>query len=127
MHELTERQRQALVFIADSIKDRGYPPTLREIGRHLGIRSTNGVNDHLRALERKGHLSRDMMTARGLQLTEYGLTALGRGPLVPPPPETPIEAKPNGWSVAEILAAMTHVHANAILMRDAGIVMRGAA
>src|SRR5271170_1023569 len=51
MQGLTQRQQMVLVFIRQSISDRGYPPTLREIGARMGIRSTNGVNDHLRALE----------------------------------------------------------------------------
>jgi repressor LexA len=67
MQGLTARQEQALRYIADSIKDRGYPPTLREIGAHMGIRSTNGVNDHLRALERKGYLTREDMKSRALR------------------------------------------------------------
>lgn len=69
MHKLTERQRAVLAFIEGSLANRGYPPTLREIGNHLGIRSTNGVNDHLRALERKGYLTREDMKSRTLQLT----------------------------------------------------------
>jgi repressor LexA len=40
---------------------------MREIGEHMGIRSTNGVNDHLKALERKGHLVRDDMKSRALR------------------------------------------------------------
>lgn len=68
MQKLTDRQRAVLQFIADSIGDRGYPPTLREIGNHLGIKSTNGVNDHLRALERKGYLTREDMKSRTLRL-----------------------------------------------------------
>jgi repressor LexA len=68
MQKLTDRQRAVLEFISTSIMDRGYPPTLREIGNHLGIRSTNGVNDHLRALERKGYLTREDMKSRTLRL-----------------------------------------------------------
>jgi repressor LexA len=56
-----------LDYINHSITDRGYPPTLREIGSHMGIRSTNGVNDHLRALERKGYLKREDMKSRALR------------------------------------------------------------
>ncbi len=70
MQKLTERQQAVLEFIVESIQDRGYPPTLREIGNHLGIRSTNGVNDHLRALERKGYLTREDMKSRTLRPTE---------------------------------------------------------
>jgi len=67
MQGLTDRQQQVLHYIRQSIHDRGYPPTLREIGAHMGIRSTNGVNDHLRALERKGYLTREDMKSRALR------------------------------------------------------------
>jgi repressor LexA len=67
MQGLTKRQQMVLDFISQSITDRGYPPTLREIGSHMGIRSTNGVNDHLRALERKGYLTREDMKSRALR------------------------------------------------------------
>jgi repressor LexA len=64
---LTDRQREVLDFITGSIRKRGYPPTLREIGSHFGIRSTNGVNDHLRALEKKGFLHREDLKSRALR------------------------------------------------------------
>src|SRR5450432_4563412 len=64
---LTDRQREILDFITQSIAARGYPPTLREIGTHFGIRSTNGVNDHLRALEKKGYLQREDLKSRALR------------------------------------------------------------
>jgi repressor LexA len=64
---LTDRQREILNFLTESIKRRGYPPTLREIGTHFGIRSTNGVNDHLRALEKKGYLQREDLKSRALR------------------------------------------------------------
>jgi repressor LexA len=58
-----------LEFIQNTINVDGYPPTLREIGNFMGIRSTNGVNDHLRALERKGYLTRKDMKSRTLRPT----------------------------------------------------------
>jgi repressor LexA len=64
---LTDRQREILDYITASISDRGYPPTLREIGEHFGIRSTNGVNDHLKALEKKGHLRREDLKSRAMR------------------------------------------------------------
>jgi repressor LexA len=70
MQPLTERQEMILDFIRRSIRERGYPPTLREIGAQMGIRSTNGVSDHLRALERKGYLSREDMKSRALRPTQ---------------------------------------------------------
>lgn len=69
MQGLTQRQQMVLDYIKQSIQDRGYPPTLREIGARMGIRSTNGVNDHLRALERKGYLTREDMKSRALRPT----------------------------------------------------------
>ncbi|MFO0632354.1 MAG: transcriptional repressor LexA [Nannocystaceae bacterium] len=70
--DLTDRQRQALDYITDCLNARGYPPTLREIGEHMGIRSTNGVNDHLKALERKGYLVREELKSRALRPVDHG-------------------------------------------------------
>lgn len=67
MKGLTSRQQEILDFISSSISNRGYPPTIREIGSHMGIKSTNGVNDHLKALERKGHLRRDDLKSRAMR------------------------------------------------------------
>jgi repressor LexA len=78
MQKLTDRQRAVLDYITTSIDDCGYPPTLREIGNHLGIRSTNGVNDHLRALERKGYLTREDMKSRTLRPTSLAYQEIGR-------------------------------------------------
>ncbi len=82
MQKLTDRQRTVLDYIRSSIKDNGYPPTLREIGNFMGIRSTNGVNDHLRALEKKGYLTRTDMKSRTLRITDAGGASLPSGPLV---------------------------------------------
>jgi len=80
MQGLTKRQEQTLDFIRRSITERGYPPTLREIGEHMGIRSTNGVNDHLRALERKGYLRREDMKSRALKLVDAEAALSGSVP-----------------------------------------------
>jgi repressor LexA len=64
---LTQRQKEILDFISASIMERGFPPTLREIGEHFQIRSTNGVNDHLKALEKKGHLRREDLKSRAMR------------------------------------------------------------
>ncbi len=66
--ELTDRQKEVFDFIQDRIRAWGYPPTIREIGEHLGIRSTNGVADHLKALKRKGYLQQQDMKSRTLML-----------------------------------------------------------
>lgn len=75
MQGLTDRQQQVLHYIRQSITERGYPPTLREIGAYMGIRSTNGVNDHLRALERKGYLTREDMKSRALRPRDLDVVA----------------------------------------------------
>jgi len=67
MQGLTDRQRQILDFITKRIQEQGYPPTIREIGEEMGIKSTNGVNDHLKALERKGFLKREGLKSRALR------------------------------------------------------------
>jgi repressor LexA len=82
MNGLTERQLEVLRFIARQIDDAGYPPTIREIGEGLDIRSTNGVNDHLKALERKGYLTRDPVKSRALIPTDAARSVLG-GPARP--------------------------------------------
>jgi repressor LexA len=68
--KLTARQREVLDFIRSFIRRQGYAPSLREIGDQFNIRSTNGVNDHLTALERKGFLRRTSNKSRTLQPTE---------------------------------------------------------
>ena len=70
MKGLTDRQLQVLAYIAERIRERGYPPTIREIGNELGIRSTNGVNDHLKALERKGYINRSGSKSRAIMVTD---------------------------------------------------------
>lgn len=67
---MTPRQREMLDVIRMHVAANGYPPTLREIGERMGIASTNGVADHLKALERKGYVTRTARVSRGLRLTE---------------------------------------------------------
>jgi len=68
MDDLTDRQRQILIFIARQANDNGYWPSIREIQEHFGFRSTNAVMGHLRALERKGVLERIAGQARTFRL-----------------------------------------------------------
>jgi repressor LexA len=67
MKGLTPRQQEILDFLNRSIREHGYPPTIREIGTAFGIRSPNGVNDHLKALQRKGYLEREDLKSRALR------------------------------------------------------------
>lgn len=79
MEELTDRQKEILAFITRTSEERGFPPTIREIGEEMGIASTNGVNDHLKALERKGYLTRGEQQSRSLVPTKRARLVLGLG------------------------------------------------
>ena len=79
MDELTDRQKEILQFIVRESEDRGFPPTIREIGEEMDIKSTNGVNDHLKALERKGYLTRGEQQSRSLVPTKRARMVLGIG------------------------------------------------
>ncbi len=67
---LTKRQKEIYEFLKDKIHNRGYGPTVREIGTQFGIRSPNGVMCHLKALEKKGLITRESHMSRAIQLTE---------------------------------------------------------
>lgn len=67
---LTQRQKDIYEFLKDKILNRGYGPTVREIGNHFGIRSPNGVMCHLKALEKKGLITRESHMSRAIQLAE---------------------------------------------------------
>ena len=77
MDQLTKRQRAVYEFIRDKIQNRGYGPTVREIGEQFGISSPNGVMCHLKALEKKGLISREPNMSRAIQLSADGLEAKG--------------------------------------------------
>jgi repressor LexA len=65
---LTDQQQRVLTAIQDQLRRQGYPPTVRELAQHLGV-AIGTVQAHLRALERKGVLTRRPFQARGLSLT----------------------------------------------------------
>ena len=66
--ELTRRQEEILEFLKDFVMERGFPPTLREIASHLGIRGPKGPHKALRILERKGYLRRVSGGSRALEI-----------------------------------------------------------
>ena len=67
---LTPRQREIYEFVKDNIMNRGYGPTVREIGDEFGIKSPNGVMCHLKALEKKGLITREPNLSRAIQLAD---------------------------------------------------------
>src|SRR4030067_2611463 len=68
--ELTSRQSEIFNFIRTFIKERGYPPSVREIGERFNI-YPRAAFDHLKALERKGHLKRRGSMSRGLEILVF--------------------------------------------------------
>lgn len=68
--DLTDRQRQFLEYIQDFIMDRGYPPSIREIQKAFGLKSTKGVKDHIDRLVDKGYLNREDGSARAISLPD---------------------------------------------------------
>ena len=68
--QLTTRQASVFEFIKDRIQGRGYGPTVREIGEHFQISSPNGVMCHLKALEKKGIITREPNMSRAIQITD---------------------------------------------------------
>jgi repressor LexA len=83
MRELTQRQQQILDLIRDHIDATGFPPTRAEIANHLGFRSANAAEEHLKALARKGVIELTSGTSRGIRLkllpTSAPSSTAGRG------------------------------------------------
>jgi repressor LexA len=67
---VTERQRAILEFLHEYVDDHGYPPTVREIGEAVGLRSPSTVHAHLAQLERAGALKRDPTKPRAIELAD---------------------------------------------------------
>lgn len=65
---LTERQRQILHVIEKSMQDRGYPPSVREIGEAVGLNSPSTVHNHLSTLQKMGFLRRDPTKPRAIEV-----------------------------------------------------------
>jgi repressor LexA len=72
LDQLTTRQREVFDFIKEKINNRGYGPTVREIGEYFEISSPNGVMCHLKALEKKGIITREPNMSRAIQMTDAG-------------------------------------------------------
>lgn len=85
MEDLTARQRELLDRIVDHHERHGQVPTVRELAAALGVKAPGTIQDHLRALERKGYLDREPGVSRNLRLTDkvelpdpYKLPVMGR-------------------------------------------------
>lgn len=109
--EITDLQRRILGFIGASLEEKGFPPSIREIGRRLRITSPSSVAYHLRVLEAAGLLKREGAISRGMTLpAPLGLPILGR------------VAAGSGVLAAE--DAEGHVHLDKDLRRGADYILR---
>lgn len=109
--EITELQQRIRDFIASSIEEKGYPPSIREIGRRMRITSPSSVAYHLRVLEAAGLLKREGAISRGMTLpATAGLPILGH------------VAAGSGVIAAE--DAEGHVHLDKDLRRGADYILR---
>lgn len=71
MKDLTLKQRQVLDYIKKELKEKGYPPSVREIGTALNLSSTSTVHNHLKRIEEKGYIRRDSLKTRAIEVLEF--------------------------------------------------------
>jgi len=67
-YPLTKRQKQIIEFIDLTIREKGYPPTVREIGHAVGLNSPSTVHNHLNTLQKRGYLRRDPTKNRAIEV-----------------------------------------------------------
>ena len=77
-HDAARKQR-IIQFIATTLRERGYPPSVREIAAAVELASTSAVHHHLQALEREGYLERGAARSRALRLTPTAALSVGLG------------------------------------------------
>jgi len=131
MKQLTPRQQQVFELIRRYLQEQGMPPTRAEMAQALGLRSANAVEDHLKALARKGHIEILSGRNRNIRLLEaqvplaarrdVGLPLVGRVAA-----GTPILAEQNldgYYTGAELFRPRAHylLRVQGMSMRDAGI------
>lgn len=68
--DLTSKQAEILKVIKDNIRQKGYPPSVREIGQAVGLSSSSTVHGYLRKLEKKGYLRRDPTKPRAIEVLD---------------------------------------------------------
>lgn len=70
MDKISEKQKQIIDFIKSELHRKGYPPSVREICKAVGLRSTSTVHGHLECLERKGYIKRDSAKPRAIEILD---------------------------------------------------------
>ncbi|KPV39342.1 transcriptional repressor LexA [Alicyclobacillus ferrooxydans] len=104
MTGLSHRQEQILHYIRQSVRERGYPPSVREIGEAVGLASSSTVHGHLARLQAKGYLRRDPTKPRAIELLEDD--GLHTPPTRPMPPSWEGYENPS-YALAPIVGRVT--------------------
>lgn len=81
--KITDRQQQVLDYLVNEVKNKGYAPSVREIGLALGLRSPSTVHQHLTALEQKGCIRRHGDRMRAIEVVDKSLVQNGDGVVLP--------------------------------------------
>lgn len=123
--QVTTRQRAILRCISETTEDRGYPPTVREIGNAVGLKSSSSVHHQLKALQRAGYLTRDGSLTRALRLSEHApVLSRARPAFVPLVGRVaagqPILADENIQDVLPLPADLLSASADSFLLRVEG-------
>ena len=104
---LTTRQREILEYIQDTSNERGFPPSVREIGTAVGLTSPSTVHSHLRALQRLGYLRRDSSKPRAIVVDTAGNADVNE--------RRPIKHVPLLGDVAAGTGVLAHEHVEEVL------------
>ncbi|MFD0771255.1 transcriptional repressor LexA [Bacillus sp. CGMCC 1.60114] len=82
MEKLTKRQQDIFDFIKQKVQEKGYPPSVREIGQAVGLASSSTVHGHLSRLEEKGYIRRDPTKPRAIEILENDRIETNTQPVV---------------------------------------------
>lgn len=119
MNRLTDRQRQILDLIRDRVADRGYPPTVREIGEAVGLASPSSVHAQISALVKAGRLRRDPSKTRALVVIDEVR------PLPAPPDAPDLQSVPLLGAIAAGAPLLANQHVDSVLNLPSQLVGRG--
>ncbi len=90
MERLSKMQQKIYDYLESSIREQGYPPSVREIGEAVGLRSPSTVHFHLKHLEEVGYIEKGAGKGRAIALTGPLQHGSSRNPETPPPKQVPI-------------------------------------
>lgn len=122
LDDLRPRQRQVLDLIKKAVATRGYPPSVREIGDHLGLRSPATVHSHLTALVKSGHIRRDPTKPRAIEVVG---SDTGRGPSSTSPPSEPTREVPLVGRIAAGSPILADEHIESVMPLPQSLVGSG--